>query len=384
MTVSGLVATLYLKEELKLRYQSEYMFNTDATAKHLTRKDDADKLVIEIREKAGEEDLKAVKQILSDLFEKINLPEKEGELYKEVKKIFQEELSNLQGLEGRYQEETGYPGRPQIEAYRKFLKELTENPDSSTFFRAVASRRTEFEALHAEAEPVKSFFGAQAEIFKRLTRKHKDYCRNIQFLDGETKAAINEIDSILNMEKPYSQIRQLPILEKKIEVSIQEALSAQKREVRESLDTVLKELEKELSDEKFSDDFKETVLGLFNVIERTLKDAEDCALVQSQLSLINDLRVEAYKQIDLKRQTIREKPPKVPYGEGNDDPEKPDAEQEEKPALPPLPQRTTRVINKISFFKSRKMLESEADIEEYLTQLKEKMLTILMKENIRV
>lgn len=30
------------------------------------------------------------------------------------------------------------------------------------------------------------------------------------------------------------------------------------------------------------------------------------------------------------------------------------------------------------------MLESEADIEEYLTQLKEKMLTILMKENIRV
>lgn len=116
------------------------------------------------------------------------------------------------------------------------------------------------------------------------------------------------------MEKPYSQIRQLPILEKKIEVSIQEALSAQKREVRESLDTVLKELEKELSDEKFSDDFKETVLGLFNVIERTLKDAEDCALVQSQLSLINDLRVEAYKQIDLKRQTIREKPPKVPMG----------------------------------------------------------------------
>ncbi|WP_292374247.1 BREX system P-loop protein BrxC [Methanosarcina sp. UBA411] len=386
MTVSGLVATLYQREELKLRYQSEYLFNAaDITAKHLTRKDDADKLVIEIREKAGEEDLKAVKQILSDLFEKINLPEKEGELYKKVKEIFQEELSNLHDLKGRYKEEKSFPGRPQIEAYRKFLKELTENSDSSTFFRAVASRRTEFEALHAEAEPVKSFFnGSQAEIFKRLTRKHKDYCRNLQFLDGETKAAINEIDSILNLEKPYSQIRQLPILEKKIEVSIQEALSAQKKEVRENLDTVIKELEKELSDEGFSDDFKETVLGLFNVIERTLEDAEDCALVQSQLSMINDLRVEAYKKIDLRRQTIREKTLKVPYGEGIDNPEKPDAEQEEKSTLSPVPQRTTRIINKISFFKSGKMLESEADIEEYLIQLKEKMLTILKKENIRV
>ena len=55
MTISGLVATLYLREEIKLRYQSEYLFNNaDATAKRLTRRDEADKLVIEIREKTGD------------------------------------------------------------------------------------------------------------------------------------------------------------------------------------------------------------------------------------------------------------------------------------------------------------------------------------------
>ena len=80
---------------------------------------------------------------------------------------------------------------------------------------------------------MKNFFkGSQVEIFRRLARKYKAYCRNTQFLGEETKEAIEEVNSILSLEKPYSQIRQLPMLEKKIEASIQEALSAQKKKVK--------------------------------------------------------------------------------------------------------------------------------------------------------
>ncbi len=134
MTISGLVATLYFREEIKLRYQSEYLFkDPEATAKHLTRRDDADKLLIEIREKTEEEDLKTVKLILKDLFEKLSLPEKEGELFETAKGIFQKELSGLQVIEGKYEEEGSFPGRTPIETYRKFLKELTDNSDPSAF-----------------------------------------------------------------------------------------------------------------------------------------------------------------------------------------------------------------------------------------------------------
>ncbi len=385
MTISGLVSILYIREEIKLRYQSEYLFNaSDATAKHLTKRDEAEKLVIEIREKTGEEDLKAVRLILNNLFDKLNLPEKEGELYETVRDTLREEISSLQKIEGRYEEEKSFPGRTLIEAYRKFLKELTENSDPSAFFRAISSLKIEFEELHADAEPVKNFFkGSQVDIFRRLARKYKAYCRNIQFLGEETKKAIEEVNAILSLEKPYSQIHQLPMLEKKIEASIQEALFAQKKEVRESLDMVTKELQKDLSDEKFSDDFRETVLGLFNVVERTIKDAEDCALVQSQLPMINSLRVEAYRQIDKESQVIREKPPEVPYGGGTDNPGQTGGGRV-PPEVPQVPQRITRVIDKLSFFKSEKMLESEEDIEEYIIQLKGKLVAIVREENIRI
>ncbi|MGD9776322.1 MAG: BREX system P-loop protein BrxC [Methanosarcina sp.] len=396
MTISGLVAILYLREEIKLRYQSEYLFNdASATAKHLTRRDEADKVVIEIREKTEEEDLKAVKKILNDLFEKLSLPEKEGELYETAEKIFREELSALQVIEGRYEEEGSFPGRVRIEAYRKFLKELTENSDPSSFFRAAALRKTEFEELHADAEPVKNFFnGSQVEIFRRLAHKYRDYSRNIQFLSKETRADIEEVNRILNMEEPYSQIRQLPVLKKRIEVAIQDALSARKKEIRDNLDAVTKELERELSDEIFSDDFKETVLRLFNVIERTIEDAEDCALVQSQVQIINSQRVEAYRQMDRERQTIREEQKKNEYKtrpEALDNPGTPatksvdhDTGAETKIVPPAAPQRNTEVISNIAFFRCGKMLETEEDVEEYITQLREKLMGILKEKNIRV
>jgi len=44
----------------------------------------------------------------------------------------------------------------------------------------------------------------------------------------------------------------------------------------------------------------------------------------------------------------------------------------------------SKVISEISFFKSGKMLENETDIEEYITQLREKLLKILEEKNIRV
>ncbi|MDM7918538.1 MAG: BREX system P-loop protein BrxC, partial [Methanosarcina sp.] len=359
------------------------------------RKDEADKVVIEIREKTGEEDLKAVKKILNDLFEKLSLPEKEGELYEIAEKIFREELSALQVIEGRYEEEGSFPGRARIEAYRKFLKELTENSDPSAFFRAVASRKNEFEELHADTEPVKNFFnGSQVEIFRRLAHKYRDYSRNIQFLSKETKADIEEVNKILNLEEPYTQISKLPILERRIEASIQEALAARKKEIRENLDTVTKELERELSDEIFSDDFKETVLRLFNVIERTIEDAEDCALVQSQVQIINSQRVDAYRQIDLKRQTIHEEQQKNAYKKSFEDREnsgtpeiKPvDGGKEVETKIVPAaaPQRTTEVISNIAFFRCEKMMETEEDVEEYITHLREKLMEILKEKNIRV
>ena len=135
---------------------------------------------------------------------------------------------------------------------------------------------------------------------------------------------------------------------------------------------VTKELEKDLSDEKFSDDFRKSVLGLFNVVQRSIEDAEDCALVQSQLPRINDLRAEAYRQIDVREPDHPGKATCSTLWDDIKNSEKPGERTKEEPVLPSIPQRTTEVINEISFFRSGKMLENEEDVEEYIIQLRER------------
>jgi hypothetical protein len=132
--------------------------------------------------------------------------------------------------------------------------------------------------------------------------------------------------------------------------------------------------------ENFTDTFKKSVLDSFKEIERITEDAEDCALVQSQLLTIDSRRAEAFRRINNELWIIREKKSKESYGEDIKDPKKPDKD----PVLPPAPQRTVKVINEISFFESGKMLENEEDVEEYIIQLRERLLRIIEEKNIRV
>lgn len=427
MTISGLVAVLYMREEIKLRSQARYIVNDPETAaKHLTRKDEADKLVIEIREKTGEEDLKAVRLLLREKFERINIPEKELELYNTAKETFSGELSALREIAAKYEEEKRYPGKTEIEAYIQFIKGLLDHSDPSSFFRAVAVSKNDFEALHTDAEPVRAFFaGAQVKIFRQAAKQYPIFYRNVQFLDEEAKASLEEINIILSLEKPYSRIKELTPLGRKVEDSIKESLSAQKQKVVQCLTGVLEELKRALSGEEFTPEFVESTLGPFKDVESFTEKAEDCALVESQLSRITYMREDAYRQIDERSRILREKKAKEEYGKAGHE-NGPGAGQgpgtekvnentfgqasqgtegtdisAEALANPGTPgkaitlarppdevtlslKRDTEFISNISFFKSEKLLENSADIDEYVENLRGKLVKILEEKNIRV
>lgn len=131
------------------------------------------------------------------------------------------------------------------------------------------------------------------DIFRRLAKKYDVFTRNVQFLDDETKAALEDVSRILNLEEPYSEIRKLRVLEMNIEASVKIALSSLKEKVREKLSSIREEIERALSEGNFFPEFNESVLSPFKEIEKITEKAEDCALVQSQLSMINSCRTDA-------------------------------------------------------------------------------------------
>ncbi|MCG7850077.1 MAG: BREX system P-loop protein BrxC, partial [ANME-2 cluster archaeon] len=132
MTISGLIATLFAAEEVKLRYQKTYLIsNFEEIARYITRREDADKLIIEIRKKTEGEIISAVKSVLRDVFDKTDIPEKENELYNFSHGILTNELLAVQNISGKYAEEKRYPGEGDINNYATFLKRVQGVTDPS-------------------------------------------------------------------------------------------------------------------------------------------------------------------------------------------------------------------------------------------------------------
>ena len=309
MTIAGLIATLFAAEEVKLRYQRTYLgLNAEEIASYLTRREDADKLIIEVRKKTEAEIISAVKSVLRDVFDKTDIPDKENDLYDFSHGILTDELLAVQSISGKYVEEKRYPGEEDINNYATFLKRVQGVTDPSMFLKTVAEERDELEGVRRKVEPVMAFFdSAQVGIFRRLSKKIDTFRRNAQFLSVGAQSDVGEIEDILAHDEPYSRIKELPQLESEIEVSLQSALSGLKQEVQSKLESVKGDLERELTNhEGDKDKFKQSVMNSFDDVEKNTIAADDCVFVKFLISRIDELNGRAYESIEQDKQKIRE------------------------------------------------------------------------------
>ncbi len=366
MTIAGIIATLFAAEEVKLRYQRTYLgLNAEEIASYLTRREDADKIIIEVRKKTEAEIISAVKSVLRDVFDKTDIPDKENDLYNFSHGILTEELLAVQNIAGKYAEEKRYPGEEDINNYATFLKRDQGVTDPSMFLKTVAQERDELERVRGKVEPVMAFFdSAQVGIFRRLSKKVDTFRRNAQFLSVEAQSDVGEIEVILAHDEPYSRIKELPQLESEIEVSLQSALSDLKQEVQSKLESVKGDLERELANhEGATDEFKQSVMDSFIDVEKNTVVADDCAFVKFQITRIDELNGRAYESIEQDKQMIRE------TGDG----------ESEIKVVP------VEILRGSSVFKTQKNLETEEDIDEYIENLRAAMKAILKEEKkIRV
>lgn len=366
MTIAGIIATLFAAEEVKLRYQRTYLgLNAEEIASYLARREDADKIIIEIRKKTEAEIISAVKSVLRDVFDKTDIPDKENDLYNFSHRILKEELLAVQNIAGKYAEEKRYPGEEDINNYATFLKIGQGVTDPSMFLKTVAQERDELERVRRKVEPVMAFFNsAQVGIFRRLSKKVDTFRRNAPFLSSEAQLDVGEIEVILAHDEPYSRIKELPQLESEIEVSLQSALSDLKQEVQSKLESVKGDLERELVNyEGATDEFKQSVMDSFIDVEKNTAVADDCAFVKFQITRIDELNGRAYESIEQDKQKIRE------TGDG----------ESEIKVVP------VEILRGSSVFKTQKNLETEDDVDEYVEKLRAAMKAILKdKKKIRV
>ena len=352
LTISGLVATLFIGEDVKLRYQKTYLVsNAEEITKYLTGREDAGKIIIEMRKKTGLEIINSVKSILRDEFDKTDIPEKENDLYSFSHNLLEDELMRVKEISGKYAEGK-YPGKEIIESYAVFLKTLLEVTDPSSFLKKASEERDELIEQRRTVEPIMSFFGSvQVEIFRRLSREVGNFRRNVQFLSEDAISDVDRIEEILSSDEPYSQIKDLTQLESRINMSLEESLSNLKHELQEKIRSAMEDLERELAGyASFSDEFKRSVMQPFNDVEKNAVGSDDCTYVKLQIGNIDELSGSAYEKIEFEKQIIREK-----MGED---------------ATEGIKVTPVKVITGTSLFRTTKDIETKEDLDAYLEKLR--------------
>ena len=120
--------------------------------------------------------------------------------------------------------------------------------------------------------------------------------------------------------------------------------------------------------DSFTDEFKQSIIDIFNDVEKNTAGSDDCAFVKLQSTRIDELNGSACERIEQEKQMIREIGDGNGNGKGNGNGNG----------------KAVKVIRAGSLFKTKKNLETEEDLVEYLENLKPAIHENLKEHMIRV
>jgi hypothetical protein len=363
--IEGLIAKLFRAQEIKLQLNGEYLDITDRElVRYLTRREYAEKLLIEKRIKISPVLINDVKDIVKEVFGMIALPGDEDGLMSRIKKLMEGECSNISTLLENYRY-ADYPGKDVLEEGKKLFVGLIKIRDSKEFFEELQNKKDELLDYGDYANDVKKFFdpeGKQKEIFDKGLHMVEIYEKNKTYVLDKTATELYEqIARIVNSKEPYSEIFKLPDLINKFAVKFGELLEEEAGPVKIVVESDKKKVLDELSSYPFKDKLYEKCKKGFDDLLERLKRANNFYEVIAMKEESDRLKLRYLEEIEKEAEK-----PKYPYG-GSIVAETPGGG-----VLPPKPKKTVN-ISIANILHGMRNIESKSDIDRLVDEIRARL-----------
>jgi hypothetical protein len=355
----------------------------------------------------SEANLKRAAKLFKDFFGK-NAPDSEKELFN----VAQENLGNMKTkLDGFAQKaSTGhYPGVKEIDNGRVLLSSLTEAQSSFQFIELFLSSGNDLVDFEEDYQDLENFYESQFSTWQRLHNAlNIDFDRNRTALekDADALAALQKLESIYNKARPYRDIREIePLIEKVTKVN-QSLLSDKRAHAKSRIEHRIEQVQKQIKEVNVPSELSNKALrslqlalqrldGLTGIAEILQEQADAINLEEDAYDLINKFIEEQQAKMARKAKEEAERAAsQAAAGSQNTGDTKgsdvtsvdyePTTTQPPKVAEP-APKKivsidTSSVMREVN---SAGIIETEGDIDNYLTALKNK-LTVLVNNNNKV
>lgn len=386
--IHWLIACLFKRGDLDFTVNGSAVTRTSASEEevinYITKKAFAEKLLMEEHTRVPENDKKAVREVMKELFHVSSVTEDEDTQMQDFQRYSGRLLRDFEELERSYRE-CPYPGKKVVERGKQLLRAVEPIQRPLEFFQTVSRRREDFLDLAEDYEPVHAFFrGEQREIFRRAAELLEIYEDSKTYIvDAELENTAAQMRSILQKEQPYRDIPKLPELREKYTAAYMKVLQAESAPVLDGIGQARARVLEVLNTKEYAGEKKERYLSQFAELRDGAERCNNVSTLRSFQDKAEALKIRLLNEMDTldahlagrKAEEEARRQAEAAQALGIPVPE------DQKPA-PYQPRKSKNVTIKSMARTSSWRLEKQSDIDKVLSDLRKALEAELAENDI--
>ena len=382
--VQWLVAMLFKLGRVSLTLNSQSLSllstNPDELVRYITKREYVEKLLVDIRERATDGQIRSAKEVMKDYFGFTVSSDDDDKIMSSFKNRAKDIVKVYDDILVEYRINPQYPCKRLMEEARKRLAEILDINEPTEFFKTVDKKKDDLLDDAEDTAPVFDFFkGDQRKIFEAAVKNLVYFGNSKTYVsDQELLKVVEEIETIVEDSKPFGKIQRLPELNKRFE-DLHMGLLEKEAAIMDPLvhDDFLKV--KEVLDTKpFAEVLRPRINQRFEEIWDKLKKSNDIAAIKNIKLESDTLKIKCLDEIDEYERAHQPapEPPVAPVVPGK---------EPVSPTPAPTKVKTKRRKNvSISNVAGARTysIETEQDIDKFLSEMKQKLMDELEEDTI--
>ena len=330
----------------------------------LRKKSEIGKTSISKRQIVTAAKMKAVKEIMRDYFDMMNVKDDEDGLVKEIVDKFNEQKTHFEELLKKYEKNSHYPDRAVVSNGLTIVDSiLSQSKDNIALIDRVLTQEDSLFENKEKLQRVEGFFRNQVQVFDDAVLLERDLHNELDYLSKEEEAnkALNQI-RLITMTDHGFDYRKIPDLNGLIATvhGGHDRLLAAKRE--ELLEIVRQCMEAVHTAGNNNSDSKEIIIRadtFYSQYKTKIADLKSLALLDGLVPPMIQYKDTTVDRIEsLSRVKATPQPSAVRESSDNYGADK-----------TPQPKKVIKSLNRQVVFPARR-LESEADVDEYVEKMR--------------
>jgi len=367
--IAAVVALLINQQKVTIKYGGATIQPNDPKLPDMLRKkNEIGKTSISKRQVVTAVKMKAVKDLLREYFDVMDVPDDEDSLVVFIVKKFEEQKAHYEALEQRYTPNRKYPDKGKVQQAIQLTAEvLSQKKDNIALIDRVLKLEDKLFDSKEDLQEVESFFKTQVQIFDAAAQMEENLRNELDYLIDEPEAndALNKIRLITMVQGgfSYKKIPELNGLMATVREGHDRLLVAKREEVSDIITQCMGAIHQASTVDFKTKDLVTKADEYFSQQRQKVKDFQSLALLDGLVPPMLQ-----YKDTAVDRIEIAQQPPKPV------DPPKPPVD----PVNPPKPV-TKKVIRPYirSVIFPAKQLETETEIDDYIEKVRAQLKQLL-------